>query len=58
MEGEILMVEARVVVLGDEVRNGIEGVTLRIATTKGRGGGTTMTERWEELTRRTIRTLG
>ena len=37
MEGEILM-EARVVVLGDEVRNGIEGVTLRIATTKGREG--------------------
>ena len=28
-----MLVEARVVAVGDEMRNGIEGVTLRIETT-------------------------
>ena len=47
------LMEARVVVLGDgdEEWNGIERVTLRIATTKGRGKRerTTMTERWGRI---------
>ena len=29
-----MVVEARVVAVGDETRNGIEGVTLRIETTQ------------------------
>ena len=39
--------EARVVAVGDEMRNGTEGVTPRKKDKGNKGRTTTMTERWK-----------